>query len=505
MLVLLAACVEANAMPANTRKDPAKEVLAESIAAMGGESALRGIRSIQFTEMLDRNALEQSERPEGPYIAQYQQISEWRDLAGCRVKLAHQDQFAMYKFAGTTIVAGGVAARGTGNHFMPGGAQDLVDAEESFELSPERILLTALEAHDLRLLPDVVLQSVKQHVLAFTWRKHTVRIFLNSETLLPTAVEWTRAYPAHTYWNLWGDVTTRVYYSLWWLAEGDVRYPLQLDFVRNGLPDRKVTITDIRINPLLADDLFAIPEETKTAFREHPPVLLDERPLRVADAQELAKDVIFLPGSWNIAVVKQTDGIVIIEAPISSGYSAQAIAEAKRRYPGVPVKAVISTSDSWPHVGGVREYAARGIPIYALDRNLPLLNRIVAAPHHERPDALTRGPKAAKFVSVSAKTVIGTGPNRLEIYPIHGDTSERQMMVYFPELRLLYGSDPFQKNGDQAPGTGGGTYTYPQTVSELRDAVAREHLPVERFFMMHIGPTSWSELQDIHGGPIPPS
>jgi hypothetical protein len=60
-------------------------------------------------------------------------------------------------------------------------------------------------------------------------------------------------------------------------------------------------------------------------------------------------------------------------------------------------------------------------------------------------------------------------------------------MVYFPQYKLLYGSDPFQRRQD-------GSFFYPQTVTELMDAVAREHLNVDRFFMMHIGPTPWSDL-----------
>ena len=59
------------------------------------------------------------------------------------------------------------------------------------------------------------------------------------------------------------------------------------------------------------------------------------------------------------------------------------------------------------------------------------------------------------------------------------------MMVYFPEHKLLYGSDPFQQLED-------GKLFYPQTVSELVSAVEREHLSVERFFMMHIGPNFWT-------------
>ncbi len=75
----------------------------------------------------------------------------------------------------------------------------------------------------------------------------------------------------------------------------------------------------------------------------------------------------------------------------------------------------------------------------------------------------------------------------MEIYPIHGETSERQLMVYFPEYRLLYGSDAFQQLED-------GSFFYSQTVSELKDAVDREHPAVERFFMMRMGPNSWSEV-----------
>jgi hypothetical protein len=92
--------------------------------------------------------------------------------------------------------------------------------------------------------------------------------------------------------------------------------------------------------------------------------------------------------------------------------------------------------------------------------------------------------------AVSLKTVIGTGLNRLEIYPIHGETSERQMMVYFPEYKLLYGSDPFQQLDD-------GSFFYPQTVNELKGAVEREHLRVDRFLMMHIGPNPWSKALQV--------
>ncbi len=95
-----------------------------------------------------------------------------------------------------------------------------------------------------------------------------------------------------------------------------------------------------------------------------------------------------------------------------------------------------------------------------------------------------------KFHLVHDQVEVGTGSNRMIIYAIRGETSERQMMVYFPEHHLLYGSDPFQQDES-------GNFFFPQTVEELTAAVAREHLEVNQFFMMHIGPSPWAELSKV--------
>jgi hypothetical protein len=110
-------------------------------------------------------------------------------------------------------------------------------------------------------------------------------------------------------------------------------------------------------SPLKERDL-TIPAEMRAQYRpDAKPRDLESVPLGNTrePATELPPGLVFIPGSWNSTLVRQEDGIVILEAPISSGYSAQAIAEARRRFPGLPVKAVITTSDSWPHLAGVRQ------------------------------------------------------------------------------------------------------------------------------------------------------
>jgi len=201
-----------------------------------------------------------------------------------------------------------------------------------------------------------------------------------------------------------------------------------------------------------------------------------------------APGVVTVRGAWNVTFVEQPDGIVILDAPISSGFSAKAIADAEHTFPGKKVKAVISTSDAWPHVAGLREYVARGIPIYALDLNRTIIERILNEPRTRKPDALSQNHRNPVIYWIGDKTVFGAGPNRMEIYPLRGATTERQMMVYFPERQLLYGSDAFQRQPELQ-------LWLPQTVNEVLDAVQKHRLKVKKFFMMHMDLSDWNQLQ----------
>jgi hypothetical protein len=270
---------------------------------------------------------------------------------------------------------------------------------------------------------------------------------------------------------------------------------MQFNIEGNDRLDQVLVIRKLKLDSPVKEGDLTIPAEIWAQYR-HAAKLRDLESVPLGNAREpateLAPGLVFIPGSRNITLVRQEDGIVILEAPISSGYPAQVIAEARHRFLGLPPKAVITTSDSWPHLAGVRQYVADGIPIYALDLNEPIPERVIEDPRRSKPDSLSRSRR--KPVAPGAwEGDTRHGPNRLEIYPLRGETSERQMMVYFPEHHLLYGSDPFQQLPD-------GTYFYPQTVTELQGAVAREHLNVDRFFMVHIAPNAVSRVGQSRAG-----
>jgi hypothetical protein len=476
---------------ASSSDDKAKLWLQSALEAMGGGERLRAIKSVSLKGNGHTNLLEQSERPEGPWIVSYEEINELRDLEGRRLR---QTIITRGAAAGPEITS--INSEGKATSFIAGAQpapfRSAPASDEWLALSPERVLLTALAAPDLHTESDTMMQGSPHHSVAFSWQNEPVRILLNANTSLPTMIESVRTYPYDSFWGVWGDVRTRTYLSLWTLEAGGLHYPRQWDVERNGQPYKSFAVTDLKFNSPLPADAFNIPANVFKAFESRKPTTVDERPLGRPDrpAQEIAPNVIQIPGSWNITLVRQADGLVIVEAPISSGYSAKVIAEAERRFPNVPIKAVISTSDSWPHIGGVREYVARGIPVYALDLNRPIIERLISAPHRLAPDALSRTPRKPNLRIVSQQTVIGAGANRLELYPVRTETGERMIMVYLPEHKLLYGSDLIQ---GPAPD---GSFFMPEYLSELMDAVKREGLNVNSAFAMHAGLTPWTKITE---------
>jgi hypothetical protein len=482
--------------------DPAALALLKAgIDAQGGESRLRALQAVRIETVGYRNLLEQSERPEGPYIPEFRTTTETRDQSGRRFREVLASSVYIIADGSSAggrsvqVVADGVAMRQVAEASSPGDGLQVRLAAERLALSPERLLITAMEAANASLRGKLEMQRIAQDVVEFTYDGAPVRLYLNPYTHLPTAYDYSGPLARSGYRAYTGDATQRTFFSLWKLTDRGLRMPLQVDVFSNGLPDRTFMVSKLEFDPTLAPDDFAIPQAVKAQFRPGSNSAdIDKIPLGLASdpAKEIAPGVIFIPGRWNVTLVRQDDGVVVIEAPISSGYSAEVLAEAARRFPRLPVKAVISTSDAWPHLAGVREYAARGIPIYTLDLNRSAVMRIIDTPHTASPDRLQRAPRAPMLKSVGGKVAIGSGANRLELYPVRGETSERQMMAFFPGLKLLYGSDVFQERGSSEHATR--SFAFPQQVSELVEAVKRNHLDVERLFMMHIDPIPWADV-----------
>ncbi|MGJ5815594.1 hypothetical protein [Paludibaculum fermentans] len=463
-------------------------LLEQSLAAMGGRSRLEAIQSLHIKGFGHYYLIEQSERPAGPWIVRYEQTEEWRDLVNGRRRVDRIERPGQVDRQATISGDGLQATLMTvqGREFPP---RVMPADTEWLDLSPQRVLLTALAASDLRTDGSTLYQEVMHHAAAFTWQGFPVRILFNADTALPTVVELVRTYPRDTFWNVWGDVTTRWIYSYWYLEQGGLHYPRQVDIEKGGYAYRSFSIDEMTINAAVPAERLALPPDAgQLALKAQPEV--EALPLGRPDrpAVELAPGFVKVPGNWDIAYIRQDDGLLILEAPISAGYSQRVLEEAARRFPDTPVKAVISTSDAWPHFSGVREYVARGIPVYLLDRNEPIVRRLLSAPRSLRPDALATRRREPDLRLVASRTLLGSGANRVELIPLRTETGERMMMAWFPEHRILYASDLVQ--GPMPDGS----FFMPQYLSEVRDAAAREKIQPESVFAMHAPKTSWSKI-----------
>jgi hypothetical protein len=468
----------------------AAEAVAAAIESVGGEKRLASVRGIKVETIGHEWALEQSERPEGPWLAHYVQRTELRDASAGRLR--RQTQTKDWNFskwspepAPTTIVSGGTVGHMFNGRWRPGNGGDVADASDSFALSPERLLLTARDAADLKPGPTRTLQGVQNHSVAFTWQKRPLVLYLNSWTNRPTMLQMVR----DDQFGIWGDVTEQRWYS-WWDLQKGLWYPRQVTVEWNGYPFRDTSVMDLVVDAPVNDADFEIPADTVTAFAaaKDRPFGLATLALDESKAIDVAPNIVLLAGSWNVLLVRQPDGIVVFEGPISSKYSESVIAAAQKRFPGAPIKAVVTTSDAWPHIGGMREYVARKIPVYALDLNVPILERLSKAKRTSAPDTLSARPATPLWRPVTKTTSIGTGELRIDLIPVRGEAGERMMVAYLPGQKLAYSSDLIQRNR-------GAGFFMPGMIAEVTSALAREKAGEPTLVVgMHLTPAPWAEV-----------
>ncbi len=470
--------------------ETAQQCVALALDAMGGRERLLQVKSVRLATIGHTLLMEQSYR-QAPFITSYERDQTTIDLAGQRVhadaKMTWPESDENQSDSDATLIVGpdgGVYHGKTGD--SPCSLADIDAARETLALGPLRLLITAAGAPDLHYAAPETLRSTSHIVVEFKWSSVPVRVLFNQFNHLPDAVETTQEF--HDFWYFWGDVQQRIDYDNWKFVQG-IEYPTNTIEERNGMVWSSSQALNVEIDVPIDDKVFAMDSAAAKQSTASPGW---NRPFRGKTDTALAPGIDLFPGSWNSTIVKEPGGVVILEAPISGLYTQGVIDEARKRYPGAPIQGVLSTSDSWPHTGGVRQAVAEGLPVYILDLNRPLLDKMVSAPHTLHPDELansksSKSGKAPQWKIVSEKVDVGSGANRMELYPLRGASTERQYMVYFPEHKLLYASDTLALNDD-------GSLYDPELMHEVDQAVRRENLKVETVFAMHQGPVAWDKI-----------
>jgi len=457
--------------------EKAKKLIEISITAMG-----RGwdtVNSLSLAGYGYTNDVDQSERPEGPYLHAQFSRDILKDIQHGMFRLYQKTQRYDYADEWTYMFNEGTTALKKGGKISPTlQAQQLYD---ELYLSPELILKKALAAPDLSLVKDTIYQAVQHSIIVFKFEDYPVRIFLNKETDLLTAVEITKPYK-NEFFNVLGDGKRTVIYSFWMLLGKGLHYPLQQDVFVNGWYKSSYMINKWEVNPMVKTDSLKIPAQIAEQDKSIESSQQDRFKKQIEQGgKEIKPGVWFFRGICNSTIVEQPDGIVVIEGPYASFYGEAIVAKAKALFPGKKIKALITTSDSWLHIGGVRAFAAMpGIKIYHPARNKFILNELLNANYHTEPDAFAKqSGHSYKLIGITDTMAIGSGKNRLVAYTYKTESADRMMMIYFPEQKMLYMSDLYQ------PKDPAGKFWDPQMAWEAYHSIQVRKLAVEQLYSMH--------------------
>src|SRR5207244_3302040 len=139
------------------------------------------------------------------------------------------------------------------------------------------------------------------------------------------------------------------------------------------------------------------------------------------------------------------DHVVVVEGPGGDDQSLASIAELKRLLPNKPIKYVVNTHHHSDHAGGIRVYAAEGIPIIMHESHKRYYEQeIFKNPHTLNPDRLARMPRAAVIETVKDKRVLTDGNMTIELYLLRGNLhAEGLLVVYVPKEKVLIQADTF--------------------------------------------------------------
>ena len=310
---------------------PARRALDDAIAAMGGESALRVVRTVSRKGAGNAFNQGQSPKPDVPYTSRAVEAESILDFEGRRsVSEVATTTSGSILVRTRTVLAGDGGF--TFNHvtelrrsLLPGAVNG---ARALLRTDPATILLTALgRAATLRSLGDGSYEGKPQRVITFADVDGAqIALYLDAATSLLTKYE-TLGDDA-----VFGDAVTEQAFSDYRPVEG-VKLPFRQVTRTAGAITQDLAYSDIRLNAGLPAAQLETPPGAVAGKAPGGPGTVEVTPL--------ANGVFFLGGSThNSVLVVFKDHSVLLETPQGDERAQAVLAEAAKIAPDKPVRTV---------------------------------------------------------------------------------------------------------------------------------------------------------------------
>lgn len=462
----------------------ARAALVRATTAIGVVAA--GDRVLHMLAMQEDAAREQSDRWYPPFLSRMTNRELW--LAPTTGVERHTTTTA---WPGTiapvpvSVLASESATYAVRDTLMRAAGPGHVRSRSDRLLDPWAVLRDWRADSTVRYAGSCVYRDYPRTVLARRTVEGPERLYLDPKSGYPVKVE----YDIASY--LWGQLHTEYVWSTWIAVRGGGAYPGVAFRLEDGetVATRTVAGPSIALMPADSAPRMALPA-TAPEMRRAPSDPTTPAPpdtVRVGP-----RTYLLVTPAYTQTVTLLRDTVYLLDATSGEARARQDSAWIARLYPGKHPVVVVVTDLAWPHVAGVRFWAARGATFVTHAASREFLQQLTARRWTMAPDALERSsmPRGARLPIRTLTDSLTLAAGGLRLYPIDGLSSEGALVAYLPGDGYLWASDFVQSLRERT-----------QYAEEVRAAMARVGVTPVWFAAEHVPLSTWAELLRVNAAP----
>ncbi|MFN0098362.1 MAG: hypothetical protein ACKVS7_06800 [Gemmatimonadaceae bacterium] len=407
--------------------DPrAVAVIDRAITRMGGEAALRGIRTLRMDVLTQ---WQRTHFADHPYADQpsFERNVELRDYTtnAWRNTRTFIPNGSTVDIVRDTVGGRSITTPNGGAMLMPLNLAYVDERRELFAFAPERTLLLAREAGGLKLLADTSIDGLAHARVGGAVDGFPATWFLRRSDGLLAMVRF-RADETNDFGlAMWGQMDVETWFSMWAPTPQGALIPRQRDVRRVGRPYKRMTVLTVAANVAAPSDSFAIADSVVSKY-----FATEQRPMWDApldSAKLIENDFASIPPFLGVSGAVRVGGQwVLLESGQRDGAAAKLAQWFARTTPESPLAAAVVTNIG-PSNGGAKWFAEQKKPVFAAPGAVPVLRQVVSA---------TAMPRISV---VSTSRWVKVGSDSLWLERVDTPDGHGAMVVYVPTLKWIYG------------------------------------------------------------------
>jgi hypothetical protein len=430
-LLLLASVALSAPSPQQSADPAAKAIIDTALARMGGADAVARVQRVRREMLTTWQRVNFRDEPyaDAPSFELHTDIRDyglnaWKNTRKFSLTGAGQQI--------VDIVNDSVAIRQ-----MPNGAWSSLsiayvdERHELFAVAPERILLAAQGAPDLKLGRDTTIDGLPTARLTATVDRFAMTLFIRRGDGLLAISRFRAAQPNDFGLVEWGPMEVETWYSRWTRTAAGVALPFQLDQKRLGRPYKRMSVLAMAFDTVATAETFAISDSLRQVYFAKDTKPMHDLPL---DSARVVDGTFAVFGAFGspAGAVKIGGRWVLMEAGQGELSADRAVEWLAAHDATTPVGGAVLTMTSAGN-GGVTALARRRVPTWTAPGSKPFVDRMLG----------NTGIAGTAPVTIARAQWVKVGSDSLWLQPVDLPDSPRSLLVYSPTLKWVYSANAF--------------------------------------------------------------